>query len=674
MSRLHGLLPAACVLSLSPLALAAVDGTGITIGAKYSLSLAQQNTPTSFGDNFSELDRALGQVSTDGSFQLGLSGNLESGGNGLVIFLDTKAGGAVASTTAGGYGVLGSIPSGDNASRSSQWGTDTNNGVNVSAPPGGPSILSPGFNPDAALEISTDGTNYYAYVLDLTLPNDPPGSGPDNRVLMLADPGNSSRSGGVGAGAKTSTYFRDGGATNAGTVTHAFNNSNAAGVNGIDRGDPPGPLGDPTTATKGFEFLFSSLFLNADPGQEIKLLPFISNFGGDYLANQFLPGLPGGNLDSLGGPGGDGGTPLFDAEAGFAAALPNFYITVPLPEWAGGSGGWSTAANWLVTNPNGVNTTAKFGAAGVANLAVDVDANKTLGGIVFDGGASYVLSGAGSITMDAFAGKTARINVVSGNPTINVPILVNRDLRLTVANGSDTLNLAGPISYASGLTLTKDGAGTAVAQNVRVNQLDVQAGKMKVAASGTANASAGTSIINGLSVAASAQLDLTNNSLIVDYTAVGMLVNDTRLMLADGRLATSATGGKLGYADNAVLHLTSFGGQTVDDTNLLVKFTYGGDANLDGQVDISDLGALATAWQTSSVWTGGDFDYSGFVDISDLGILATNWQLGVGAPLGASFDEALAPVGLTGASVPEPTVMSLLALGLAGVASRRRRP
>jgi hypothetical protein len=94
-----------------------------------------------------------------------------------------------------------------------------------------------------------------------------------------------------------------------------------------------------------------------------------------------------------------------------------------------------------------------------------------------------------------------------------------------------------------------------------------------------------------------------------------------------------------------------------------VAYTYYGDANLDGQVDVTDLGALATNWQTSNVWAGGDFDYSGFVDVTDLGALATNWQKGVGNPLGpGSLESAMAAVGLGGTSVPEPAAIGLLTL------------
>jgi len=113
-----------------------------------------------------------------------------------------------------------------------------------------------------------------------------------------------------------------------------------------------------------------------------------------------------------------------------------------------------------------------------------------------------------------------------------------------------------------------------------------------------------------------------------------------------------------------------FGDTPVDSTSLLLALTWEGDANLDGQVDITDLARLATNWQTSNVWTGGDFDYSGFVDITDLAMLATNWQAGVGAPLSMSFEQALASVELGGTRVPEPVV----GLPMLAVAVLRRRP
>ncbi len=339
-----------------------------------------------------------------------------------------------------------------------------------------------------------------------------------------------------------------------------------------------------------------------------------------------------------------GGTP--------SAYLDDVVISTPVVEskWnVDSDGSWSNGANWQGGVPNAADAIASFTNAISAAHVVTVDAPQTVGIINFDNANSYTLSGTSTITLDGSAGQVA-INVLSGNHTISAPLVLAKDTAVSISGG-----------------------GVLSVQHVRGAGLSVSGGAMKVTAKGTANDPSGTSVVTALSIGTGASLDLTNNSMVIDYTTVGTLVDDTRLMLQSGKLTTSSSGGKIGYGDNAVLAKGSFAGQTPDSTSLLIKFTYGGDANLDGQVDISDLGSLATAWQTSAPWTGGDFDYSGFVDISDLGILATNWQLGVGSPLGPSFDEALASVGLAGVSVPEPTVVSLLGLCLAGVASRRHR-
>jgi hypothetical protein len=95
-----------------------------------------------------------------------------------------------------------------------------------------------------------------------------------------------------------------------------------------------------------------------------------------------------------------------------------------------------------------------------------------------------------------------------------------------------------------------------------------------------------------------------------------------------------------------------------------------GDADIDDDVDINDLGILASNWQQTGDLYHGDFDGNGVVDINDLGILASNWQVGVGAP---SLPEALAAFGLPSNSVPEPGTMSVLFLTCIAALSRSRR-
>jgi hypothetical protein len=67
-----------------------------------------------------------------------------------------------------------------------------------------------------------------------------------------------------------------------------------------------------------------------------------------------------------------------------------------------------------------------------------------------------------------------------------------------------------------------------------------------------------------------------------------------------------------------------------------------GDANLDGMVDVGDLGILAANYGGSGkTWAQGDFNGDGMVDDGDLGILAANY--GTGAS-GTDFDADYAKV------------------------------
>jgi hypothetical protein len=91
-----------------------------------------------------------------------------------------------------------------------------------------------------------------------------------------------------------------------------------------------------------------------------------------------------------------------------------------------------------------------------------------------------------------------------------------------------------------------------------------------------------------------------------------------------------------------------------------------GDANGDGIVDINDLTiVLANYGKTIGMdWSTGDFNGDGHVDINDLTIVLANY----GHTIGSSS------AGLN--AVPEPSMLGLLGLGIAGLSAfawRRRR-
>jgi hypothetical protein len=183
--------------------------------------------------------------------------------------------------------------------------------------------------------------------------------------------------------------------------------------------------------------------------------------------------------------------------------------------------------------------------------------------------------------------------------------------------------------------------------------------------------------VGSLAITGTGKIDLQANNMIVDYTGATPAAAVRNLLHSGAIVSTGLAPGRiLGVGEASTLGITMYEGQTVDSTTLVTKSTFGGDANMDGKVDVTDLGALATNWQMAGEWMAGDFNYDGFIDVTDLGLLATNWQSGVGAGAGsplsaASFDEALASVGLGGVAVPEPTTL----LGFACVAalSRKRR-
>src|SRR5207249_4485290 len=91
----------------------------------------------------------------------------------------------------------------------------------------------------------------------------------------------------------------------------------------------------------------------------------------------------------------------------------------------------------------------------------------------------------------------------------------------------------------------------------------------------------------------------------------------------NGIVTTSASGNftTLGVAKaSAALGIAEaetalFSGETVTGSDVLVKYTYAGDANLDGKINVDDYGRIDfSVGLGSSGWFNGDFNYDGKIN------------------------------------------------------------
>jgi hypothetical protein len=115
---------------------------------------------------------------------------------------------------------------------------------------------------------------------------------------------------------------------------------------------------------------------------------------------------------------------------------------------------------------------------------------------------------------------------------------------------------------------------------------------------------------------------------------------------------------------------TSFGGQDVGVNDVLVKYTYFGDADLDGAVTTNDYFQIDNGFLGSKTgWINGDFDYDGAVTTNDY-FLIDNAFLGQGAAL-AALGSAEPLSGVT--AVPEPASLGGLAFAGGYLLARRSR-
>jgi regulation of enolase protein 1 (concanavalin A-like superfamily) len=239
-----------------------------------------------------------------------------------------------------------------------------------------------------------------------------------------------------------------------------------------------------------------------------------------------------------------------------------------------------------------------------------------------------LVGGSNLLTQTAQPGALVAYNAGTGNNTLNI------------SGGSFTLT-GNPQTSSGSLTVNDNSAlvFTTPAAGSGYNVLNLQSLKLDTNATATLQSGAAASdrlvlAANTLSVAAGATLDLGSNDMILhnenEQTLSGLLQSGYN----SGGAIWGGTGITSSTAAADASHLTALGemsnnyhgsaiystfdGQAAVASDVLVKFTYVGDANLDGQVDGSDYTKVDNGFNNQlSGWSNGDFNYDGIVNGSD---------------------------------------------------------
>jgi len=187
------------------------------------------------------------------------------------------------------------------------------------------------------------------------------------------------------------------------------------------------------------------------------------------------------------------------------------------------------------------------------------------------------------------------------------------------------------------------------------------------------------------------KVDLNGNDMVVQNTVAGTLFSQLQAGFNAGSgYWNGSTGIESTTAASNTTYLTTLGymqspGNTFDGVSTstadtLVKYTYYGDADLNGTVNGADYTQIDQGFGMGLTgWSNGDFNYDGVVNGLDYALidntfnqLAANPMLTNPLAVVASSSNLIASPAAVSA-VPEPTTLGLLGVAAAGLLGRRRR-
>jgi fibronectin-binding autotransporter adhesin len=251
----------------------------------------------------------------------------------------------------------------------------------------------------------------------------------------------------------------------------------------------------------------------------------------------------------------------------------------------------------------------------------------------------------------------------------------------TTTTYAGTITDAGGTSNLTGGSLVKQGGGTLTLAGIN-------------SYSGTTTVNAGLLVAgNGLSSVGTGNIIINAGGIILKNTSAGAVNTLLKTGFNNGTWTGAGINSATAAADPTHLHAvgmlqpttaTTFEGQPLGTGDVALKYTYYGDANLDGKVDGTDYSRIDASFVLEKSgpavtgWYNGDFNYDGVVNGSDYTLIdnAFNSQGATIASLiadpSATATAEIAGSG-TSSAVPEPTALALAGLATAGLLGRRRR-